>query len=191
MEQYLRTVTNKDQHDWARWIPLAQYIRNSWVNSTTKKTPYKLILGYTPRIHQPKQITALPGLMNRMEQLQKHHQEVQDAMKTAQQCLVKESNYKPFQVNDRVWLEGTNLNLPYLTKKLAPRQFRPFRVVTKISDVAYKLELPQSHLSGRSTTHSTHLSSHHTKKQRNMARTSWNCHLTLLKANRSGKLNKS
>jgi Chromo (CHRromatin Organisation MOdifier) domain len=55
---------------------------------------------------------------------------------------VKESNFKPFQVNDRVWLEGTNLNLPYLTKKLAPRRFGPFRVVAKISDIAYRLELP-------------------------------------------------
>jgi hypothetical protein len=38
--------------------------------------------------------------------------------------------------------KGTNLNLPYLTKKLAPRQFRPFKVVAKISNVAYQLELP-------------------------------------------------
>jgi Chromo (CHRromatin Organisation MOdifier) domain len=142
MEQYLRTVTNKDQHNWARWIPLTQYVRNSWVNSTTKKTPYELILGYTPKIHQPKRITALPGLTNRMEQLQKHREEAQDAMKTVQQRLVKESNFKPFQVNNRVWLEGTNLNLPYLTKKLAPRRFGPFKVVAKISDVAYRLELP-------------------------------------------------
>jgi hypothetical protein len=77
-----------------------------------------------------------------MEQLQRHRQEAQDAMKTVQQRLVKESNFKPFQVNDRVWLEGTNLNLPYLTKKLTPRRFRPFRVVAKISDIAYRLELP-------------------------------------------------
>jgi hypothetical protein len=53
MEQYLQTVTSKDQKDWAKWIPLTQYIKNSWVNSITKKTPYKLILGYTPCIHQP------------------------------------------------------------------------------------------------------------------------------------------
>jgi Chromo (CHRromatin Organisation MOdifier) domain len=77
-----------------------------------------------------------------MEQLQRHCQEAQEAMKTAQQQLVKESNYKPFQVDDKVWLEGTNLNLPYLTKKLTPRRFRPFRVVTKISNMAYRLELP-------------------------------------------------
>jgi hypothetical protein len=109
----------------------------------TKKTPYELILGYTPRIHQPKQIVTLPGLANCMEQLKVYHNEAQEVMKKAQECLVKESNFKPFQVNDRVWLKGTNLNLPYLTKKLAPRQFGPFKVVAKISNIAYRLELPQ------------------------------------------------
>jgi hypothetical protein len=142
MEQYLQMVTGKDQCDWARWIPLAQYVKNSWVNSTTKKTPYDLILGYTPRIHQLTHTSALPGVTNHMEQLKKHRQEAQEAMKKAQEQLVKESNFKPFQVNDKVWLEGTNLNLPYLTKKLAPRQFGPFRVVTRISNIAYWLELP-------------------------------------------------
>jgi hypothetical protein len=75
MEQYLQTVTGKDQRDWARWIPLAQYVKNSWVNSTTKKTPYDLILGYTPQIHQPTHTSTLPGVTNCMEQLKKHRQE--------------------------------------------------------------------------------------------------------------------
>jgi hypothetical protein len=79
-----------------------------------------------------------------MEQLKKHQQEAQEAMKMAQERLGKESNFKPFQVNNKVWLEGTNLNLPYLTKKLAPRQYGPFRVVTRISNVTYRLELPST-----------------------------------------------
>jgi hypothetical protein len=142
MEQFLWTVTSKDQKDWARWTPLAQYVKNSWVNSTVKKTPYKLILGYTPHIHQPLRPTTLPGLTNRMEQLKQHHLEAQEAIKNAQQQLVKESNFKPFKIGNRVWLERTNLNLPYITKKLAPRRYGPFKVVTKISDVTYRLELP-------------------------------------------------
>ena len=80
MEQYLRTVTSKDQKDWSRWIPLAQYVKNSWVNSTTKKTPYELILGYTPTIHQPNRTTVLPKLANQMEQLKKHREEAQEAI---------------------------------------------------------------------------------------------------------------
>jgi len=53
LEQYLHMVCGKDQHSWADWLPLAQYARNSWPFSTMKKTPYELILGYTPHVHQP------------------------------------------------------------------------------------------------------------------------------------------
>jgi len=53
LEQYLRIVCRKDQHSWADWLPLAQYVWNLWPSSTTKKTPYELILSYTPHVHQP------------------------------------------------------------------------------------------------------------------------------------------
>jgi hypothetical protein len=35
--------------------------------------------------------------------------------------MAKEMKYKPFKENDKVWLEGTHLKLPYETMKLAPR----------------------------------------------------------------------
>jgi Integrase zinc binding domain len=63
LEQYLRMVCANDQHSWAEWLPLAQYTRNSWPSSTTKKTPYELILGYTPHVHQPTRATTVPGVM--------------------------------------------------------------------------------------------------------------------------------
>jgi Integrase zinc binding domain len=53
LEQYLRLVCANDQKAWARWLPMAQYVKNSWPSSTTKKTPFKLLLGYTPTIYQP------------------------------------------------------------------------------------------------------------------------------------------
>jgi len=61
LEQYLRLYCGTHQKDWAAWLPLAQYTRNSWPNASTKKTPYELILGYTPlatptrtRHHRPR-----------------------------------------------------------------------------------------------------------------------------------------
>jgi len=46
-------------------------------------------------------------------------------------------------IEDRVWLEGTNLNLPTnVTPKLSPRQYGPFQVVAIISNAAFKIELP-------------------------------------------------
>jgi len=55
--------------------------------------------------------------------------------------MSKENKYKLFTTNDRVWLEGTNLKLPYSTMKLAPRWYGPFKVAAKILDVAYQLKL--------------------------------------------------
>jgi len=72
LEQYLRIVCGKDQHTWAEWLPLAQYVHNSWPSSTTKKTPYKLILGYTPSVHQPSQTTNVPGITERLKNKSKN-----------------------------------------------------------------------------------------------------------------------
>jgi len=121
LEQYLHIVCGKDQHAWAEWLPLAQYIHNSWQSSTTKKTPYELILGYTPSVHQPSRATALPGITERLEKIKEHRLAAQHAIEQAQQSLIKETKYKPFNNGDKVWLEGTHLKLPYDTMKLAPR----------------------------------------------------------------------
>jgi len=48
-------------------------------------------------------------------------------------------------MGSKVWLEGMNLKLPSnITPKLSPRRYRPFKVVSQISKVAYKLELPST-----------------------------------------------
>jgi hypothetical protein len=39
LEQYLRIYSNYQQDDWARWLPLAQFVHNAWPSSTTGKTP--------------------------------------------------------------------------------------------------------------------------------------------------------
>jgi hypothetical protein len=53
LEQYLRLFCGTQQNHWHAWLPLAQYTKNSWPSATTKKAPYDLLIGYTPRIHQP------------------------------------------------------------------------------------------------------------------------------------------
>ena len=53
LEQYLRLYCGTRQNTWAKWLPLAQYVRNSWPHTTTKKTPFDLLIGCTPRAHQP------------------------------------------------------------------------------------------------------------------------------------------
>jgi Chromo (CHRromatin Organisation MOdifier) domain len=49
-----------------------------------------------------------------------------------------------FQVRQQVWLEASNLKLPYQTTKLAPKRQGPFKIIKRVSSVAYQLELPSA-----------------------------------------------
>ena len=49
-----------------------------------------------------------------------------------------------YKVGDQVWLEVTHLKLRHQKMKLAPKRYRPFRVLKEISPVAYTIQLPVS-----------------------------------------------
>ena len=127
-----------------RSLPLAQYTKNSWPSATTKKTPYDLLIGYTPQVHQPTRKTAIPSLEQRLLSIEEARKAAQEAQRKAQESWIKEKpRHLPFLVGSKVWLEGTNLRLPSnVTPKLAPRRYRPFKVVSQVSKVAYRLQLP-------------------------------------------------
>jgi hypothetical protein len=164
MEQGLRVLTSKQPRDWAKWLPIVQYTKNAWINSTTKKTPFELILGYMPIIQQPRRTTHLPNLDARIREIQRHRQEAQEAIHAVQKCLAKETNFKPFKVEDLVWLERTNLPLPYESTKLAPKRYGPFSITKKYQIQPIGSNYP--HI-GKSTTPSTPNSSRPTKRQTN------------------------
>src|SRR5713226_1819342 len=73
-----------------------------------------------------------------------------ESMKTRQTQAIEAINQltrqstilSSFMVGTQVWLEGTNLWLPYQTTKLAPKRYSPFEVMKKVSPVAYQLHLP-------------------------------------------------
>ena len=67
LEQYLRIFVNHRQDDWAKWLPIAQYVHNAWPSSTTKLPPFELIMGYTPCAHQIKNTQKLPTLQDHIE----------------------------------------------------------------------------------------------------------------------------
>ena len=56
--------------------------------------------------------------------------------------LKRGQKFVPFNIRDKVWLEGTNLKTTHPTTKLAPKQYGPFPITNKISDIVCQLELP-------------------------------------------------
>ena len=73
---------------------------------------------------------------------------MKQACKDAQEALKKAANleiptrFEPYQLGDKVWLEGCNLTTMHPTVKLAPRCYSPFPITHVISRTSYQLKLP-------------------------------------------------
>src|SRR5882757_6234408 len=91
---------------------------------------------------QPNRDTTVPDIDTRMKTIQDAREQAQAALKQTQESMVKETKFKEFEIGNKVWLEGRNIKRPYDSPKLSPKRYGPFRVVAKISPVAYKIQIP-------------------------------------------------
>jgi hypothetical protein len=55
----------------------------------------------------------------------------------------RKSNFVPFKVGDKVWLDSRNLKMIY-HKKMAPKHEGPFEITKVIGPITYRLKLPAS-----------------------------------------------
>ena len=141
LEQYLRIFIDYHQQNWASLLPLAQYTLNAWPNATTKKAPFELIMGHIPRVHQSARPFKSPTVEARMQQMKQACQDAKEALKKAADLEVP-TRFEPYQLGDKVWLEGRNLTTTHPTAKLAPRHYGPFTITRVISRTSYQLKLP-------------------------------------------------
>jgi hypothetical protein len=130
-------------NDWSKWLTIASAVHNDRVNSTLKMTPNQALLGYRPILY-PNQVlgTNNQEAEARIDDLLQRR--VQAMVAINQSARAGEIRKDMFQVGEQVWLEANNLKLPYQTSKLAPKCQGPFKIIRKISSVAYQIELPES-----------------------------------------------
>jgi hypothetical protein len=74
-----------------------------------------------------------------MDHIHEMRSRAQEAIVKAQDVMrnKKGTNYKPYQEQDWVWLEATNLKMTHPTTKLAPKRYGPFTIVKKVSDMVF------------------------------------------------------
>ena len=127
LEQYLRFWCDEQQDDWNTWLPIAEFAHNQWPNVATRRSPYDLIMGYTPRVEWPKKpnMGRTPSVEAQISELNKLRDNAMQAIVRAQEVTKKgrlgNRNFKPYNKGDQVWIEGTNLKTPYPAKKLGPK----------------------------------------------------------------------
>jgi hypothetical protein len=63
--------TDEQQDDWHKWLPMAEFMHNQWPSMTTKKSPYGLIMGYTPQVEWTVKPSLVPTVTARLLELNK------------------------------------------------------------------------------------------------------------------------
>ncbi|KAL1218617.1 hypothetical protein V5N11_018384 [Cardamine amara subsp. amara] len=146
-------MTADSPHTWSQWLPLAEWWYNTTYHSAIHITPFEVLFGQSPPTHLP----YLPGERssavidrsmqqweNIINMLKFHLTRAQNRMK---QISDAKRSFCEFSIGNYVYLKlqpyrQHSLKNRKLPHKLSPRFYGPFRVIDKIGQVAYKLELP-------------------------------------------------
>ncbi len=111
-----------------------------------KKTPFDLIMGFTPRTDWLG-ISNVPTVTNRLEEMEQARNRVLAEMGRAQKTMALKNQgnrrFKPYNKGDQVWVEGTNIKMLYPSAKLSPKRYGPFKVLEQLSEAVYRLEIPR------------------------------------------------
>ena len=138
LEQYLRFWVDECQRDWALYLPIAEFVHNSWPHKTTRESPFFLLMGYNPRADwTPGVESHFPLARKRLDQFRIARHRAQELLSEAQSRLVKCCDMPSYQEGDQVWLEGQHLRIHQPTAKLAPKCHGPFTITRVMSPVTY------------------------------------------------------
>ena len=146
IEAYLSTYCTSNPDTWSAALPIIEFTHNSRAHAGRTATPFELIMGTKPKaLPEVFQSTRFPSNEERIRWMGKARLEALAAHELGRAHMIERSNrnWKPFEVGQKVWLEAKNLNLPYRTKKIAPKRLGPFQITDKIGNRAYRLQLPK------------------------------------------------
>ncbi|ESK82305.1 hypothetical protein Moror_5420 [Moniliophthora roreri MCA 2997] len=104
-----------------------------------------MMMGYHPRaIPMVFKRTNIPSVGERLQELKRIREETTGLLELARQKMLQREkrDLEMYNVGQRVWLEGKNLAIGYPTKKLAPKQEGPFKILEVLGPVTYRLKLP-------------------------------------------------
>jgi hypothetical protein len=148
----LRAVLDKNLKLWEDCLPHVEFAYNRATHSSTKLCPFQVVYRYIPRA--PIDLLTLDPLdaphvdvVARVKHMLDIHEQTQQniAHTNAKNQVVRSTGRKlvTFEPGDLFWLHLRKDCFPTLRRsKLMPRAAGPFKVLKKINDNAYVLDLP-------------------------------------------------
>ncbi|QRW18000.1 Retrotransposable element Tf2 protein [Rhizoctonia solani] len=144
IEHFLRAYSSINQRDWVKWLPMAEFAYNNAVHSATGKSPFKALHGWEPTLTPSNVPTDVPEANTLAQTMEAQWKEIEAALRQSktQMTAGEQGNPVEFEVGEEVWLDAKNVKLEVLSPKLAEQCLGPFKVLERISNCAYRLELP-------------------------------------------------
>ena len=148
----LRGLVSKTQKDWDVKLAHAEFAYNRSPTYATGHSPFEVVYGINPYlpldlIPLPKDELVHKDADAKLKSMMKLHQQVRERIEAINASYKQKSNKnrKPrlFEEGDLVWVHLRKERFPSKRKnKLMPRAEGPYKVVARVNDNAYKIELP-------------------------------------------------
>ncbi|KAK1681388.1 hypothetical protein QYE76_042236 [Lolium multiflorum] len=176
----LRTLVKTNLKSWEDCLPHAEFAYNRAKHSTTSRSPFMIVYGFEP----PTALDILPLPLHertnmdfdkRTTAMKKLHEETRA---TIQEHVLRQANRlnakkkeRVFEEGDLVWIHLRKERFPQeRNSKLKPRGDGPFKVLKRINNNAYVIDIPTSKYLVSNTFNISDLSPYHGEEEEQESR---------------------
>ncbi|GKD27165.1 transposon ty3-I gag-pol polyprotein, partial [Tanacetum coccineum] len=148
----LRSLIKTNLKQWEELLPQAEFAYNRAPNKTTGRSPFMVVYGLNPATPLDLAVLDTSSKFNqeasdRAADIKALHQLVHDKINKSNELIKyrrdKGRKHILFQPGDLVWVHFRKDRFPAKRRsKLSPRSEGPFKILTKVNDNAYKVDLP-------------------------------------------------
>nr|XP_036576341.1 reverse transcriptase domain protein [Colletotrichum truncatum]KAF6783066.1 reverse transcriptase domain protein [Colletotrichum truncatum] len=150
LETYLRSYVNYDQDNWVKLLPTAQFAYNSSIGESTRESPFFLNYGFNPTAYgEPRTGSAAIKAVADIKKLKEIQQKLPQELEFVRQRMKKHADRHrvrgpPLKEGGSAYLIRRNIKTKRPSDKLDFKKLGPFEITKKISEVNYKLKLPET-----------------------------------------------
>src|SRR4051812_29120761 len=151
-------MIKKNLREWEECLPHVEFAYNRVVHSTTQLCPFEVVYGFKPLT--PLDLLPLPlhervdmEASRRAEYVKKIHEKTREAIEKKGENIVAARNQSRkevlFKPGDMVWVHLHKDTFPLLRQsKLKTRGAGPYKVLAKINDNTYSIDIPIAEFGG-------------------------------------------